>query len=171
MGAHWKYLKYVLRHKWFVFLGGLRYGVPLHQLIIHDLDKFLPRMWVPYVNQFYREGAPKLRKGYYHNPDSANVAFNTAWMRHCMGSRHHWQHYAMVSESGGDPVTRPMPDRFVREMVADWSGAGMAQGFGSDPQPWYRENRDRMTLHPETRAKVELYLGFESTRPSLQEAA
>ena len=160
MKSHLKYLSYVVRHKWFVFLGGLRYGVPLHQLAVHDWTKFLPREWIPYVNQFYRPGAPKLRAGYFHNPDLGNVAFNTAWVRHCMRNRHHWQGYAMVSESGGDPVTIPMPERFVREMVADWSGASRAQGFGPDPLPWYTKNRDRMHLHPQTRERVDALVGW-----------
>ena len=35
MRAHWAYFQYVMRHKWHVFVGCLRLGVPLHQAIIH----------------------------------------------------------------------------------------------------------------------------------------
>jgi hypothetical protein len=158
--AHLRYLSYVMRHKWFVLLGCLRYGVPIHQAIVHDWSKFLPSQWTPYVNQFYRDGAPKLRQGYFHNPDMGNVEFNAAWLRHCLDNKHHWQHYAMVGE-GDFSVTVPMPERFVREMCADWSGAGRAQGFGGDPLPWYTTNRDKMTLHPLTRQRVESILGYQ----------
>lgn len=48
----------------------------------------------------------------------------------------------------------PIPQRFVREMVADWYGAGMAQGK-TDIHAWYALNRDHMLLHPATRALVE----------------
>ena len=52
MRAHWAYFQYVMRHKWHVFVGCLRLGVPLHQAIIHDWVKFLPIEWDAYVRQF-----------------------------------------------------------------------------------------------------------------------
>lgn len=45
MKAHWNYFKYVIRHKWFVFIAGLQTGAPLWRLIIHDWTKFLLQMW------------------------------------------------------------------------------------------------------------------------------
>ena len=33
MRKHWLYLKYLMRHKWFVFVAGLRTGAPLWRLI------------------------------------------------------------------------------------------------------------------------------------------
>lgn len=156
---HLRYARYVARHKWFVFQAGLRLGVPIHQLIVHDWTKLRPSEWRPYVAHFYGKSSPTTREGYYHQPDLAKVAFNTAWLRHCMDNKHHWQRYAMVSEPGAEPVVIPMPRRFIREMVADWSGAGKAQGVGPNPNPWYERNRDRMILHPETRRYVEQVLG------------
>ena len=157
MRAHLRYLRYIARHKWFVFLGGFRFDVPLHQLLVHDWTKLLPREWTPYVNQFYREGAPTLRQGYYHNPDLGNVAFNAAWLRHCLDNKHHWQHYAMVGE-GAFSVVVPMPERFVREMLADWYGANRAQGGDGDICAWYLTNRGKMTLHPITTSRIETLL-------------
>lgn len=160
MNAHLRYLRYVLRHKWFVFLAGLQFRVPLHQLIVHDWTKFTPREWGPYVDQFYRQPQPANREGYYHNPDLAKTRFNTAWLRHGLDNKHHWQHYVMVTQPGKDPIVVPMPERFVREMVADWTGAGRAQGVGTDTRPWYTKNRDKMILHPGTRARVERLIGW-----------
>ena len=48
-----------------------------------------------------------------------------------------------------------MPEHFVREMVADWIGAGRAQGHGDDIVPWYRRNAHIMVLHPQTSLLVE----------------
>lgn len=214
--AHSRYLRYVLLHKWFVFLAGLRYGVPLWQALIHDWHKFLPSEWFPYVNQFYRKPTSTSREGYYHNPDQAKAEFNTAWLKHINRGAHHWQHWvlplgerpqvqrhwveeahsdlhdSMIAEYDNDkwqgridtncnitdmeglrrlwrlledanrpdPLVLPMPERYVREMVADWSGAGRAQGHGSDPRPWYRKNRDKMVLHPATRRRIEALLGI-----------
>ncbi len=41
MKRHINYFKYVVRHKWFVFLAGIKLGVPIMSLIIHDWDKFV----------------------------------------------------------------------------------------------------------------------------------
>lgn len=59
MKRHFAYLKYVLRHKYFVFREGLKLGVPILSLILHDWDKFLPDEWFPYARTFYApDGAP-----------------------------------------------------------------------------------------------------------------
>ena len=52
-----------------------------------------------------------------------------------------------------------MPQDYVREMVADWTGAGLAQGHGDDVVPWYQANKDKMVLHPATRREVETLIG------------
>ncbi|MEW6726891.1 MAG: DUF5662 family protein [Bacillota bacterium] len=52
----------------------------------------------------------------------------------------------------------PMPDRYRKEMLADWHGAGKAQGK-PDTKAWYLANKDKMLLHPETRDWVEAQLG------------
>lgn len=57
-----------------------------------------------------------------------------------------------------NPKVLPMPDRYRREMLADWKGAGLAMGK-PDTAAWYRANRHKMLLHPETRAWVEAQLG------------
>lgn len=163
MTAHFRYLRYVLRHKWFVFLGGLRFRVPLHQLIVHDWTKFKPSEWTPYVDQFYRKDSKHSgnnRAGYYHTPEQGKTRFNHAWIAHAHLNPHHWQRWAMVTEPGKEPVCAPMPERFIREMLADWSGAGRAQGAGPDPLPWYVKNRDRMYFHPTTRARIDTLIGY-----------
>jgi hypothetical protein len=54
-----------------------------------------------------------------------------------------------------------MPDRYRREMLADWRGAGRAYGRqpekNNDPDAaaWYLENRAKIILHPDTRAWLE----------------
>ena len=48
----------------------------------------------------------------------------------------------------------PMSSEARREMIADWRGAGQAQGQ-PDTQRWYLANKDKMQLHPETREWIE----------------
>lgn len=112
MRPHLQYLAYVVRHKWFVFRAGLRTGAPLWRLLVHDWSKFTPAEWGPYVRKFY---------GGWERLDE----FDQAWLHHQHHNPHHWQHWLLREDSGLLKLLR-MPDDLVREMVADWMGAGRA---------------------------------------------
>lgn len=88
LGRHLAYLKYVVRHKWFVFLEGRKMGVPLLNLILHDWTKFLPVEWGSYARAFYQPDG----KGWY-KPDPA---FFVAWNHHQKHNRHHWQYWLLA---------------------------------------------------------------------------
>jgi hypothetical protein len=157
MKPHLRYLRYVVLHKWYVFLAGLKVGVPVWRLVVHDWDKLLPRMWIPYVDHFYRGNSPvKKRTGYFHDYASASEAFNAALGSHVALHPHHWQHWLLnvTNETGAYPdITTPafpMPETYVREMVADWMGASKAQHVGWDVRPWFIDNSPKMALHTET---------------------
>lgn len=187
MRRHWAYLKYVLRHKWYVLREGRKLGVPLLILILHDWDKFLPDEWFPYARTFYKSNG---EKQYVESVD-----FAVAWMKHQHRNKHHWQYW--LTRLGGRPIRetnvvvwdrgdaqaiveretaggtvlelrdcafgmfpQPMPEVFRREMLADWRGAGLALGF-PDTAGWYMKNEGNIILHPETRAWVEVQLGIE----------
>lgn len=140
MNKHIKYLKYIIRHKFWVAYYCFKEGLILRGLL-HDLSKFLPGEWFPYVNYFY--GKPDEEK------------FNIAWLRHqrCC-NKHHWQWWILMQDEGITIVIK-MPKRYALEMICDWRGAGRAQGHGDDIKEWYDKNKDKMKLHPETRSFVE----------------
>jgi len=140
----------VLRHKWFVFIAGLVLHVPLWQLIIHDWHKFLPSEWMPYARTFYTLDGVKQYK--------PNEAFSYAWNRHQKRGLHHWQAWLITWDNGGTEALK-MPTRYMREMVADWKGAGRALGQ-PDTLGWYESKRDAMILHHDTRIQVEQLLGY-----------
>jgi len=52
-----------------------------------------------------------------------------------------------------------MPDKYRREMLADWYGAGRAYG-NPDTSGWYQQNREQIQLHPKTRQWIEDMLGL-----------
>jgi len=152
MRRHLKYLWYVLRHKWFVFVAGLQLRVSLWQLIIHDWHKITPVEWFPYARCFYELDG---RKRYV--PDEA---FTFAWNAHQKRGKHHWQYWLITWDHGGTDVLE-MPDRYRREMLADWMGAGRAiTGKWGGTLDWYTQNSDKMKLHPRTRQWVEVQLGY-----------
>lgn len=161
MRAHWLYLKYVVRHKWYVLLAGLWLGVPLRQLLVHDWSKLTPGEWFPYVAFFY--GPKEMiehkdgKLGYMHTPGT-HAAFDAAWNHHQKVNPHHWQYWVLLKDDGGT-LALPMPRPFYLEMVADWRGAGRAQNT-PDTLAWYKANRDKMVLHEATRWEVERLLGY-----------
>lgn len=148
MRPHLRYLSYVLRHKWFVLVAGLRVGAPLWRLMIHDWSKFTPAEWGPYVASFY--GPWK----YNERPAEVVEAFDRAWLHHQHANPHHWQHWVLREDSGAIKLLR-MPPPLVHEMVADWMGAGRAITGRWEVSEWYVKNRNVIQLHPDTRATVE----------------
>lgn len=147
MVKHLRYLSYVLRHKWFVFLAGLQMGAPLWRLLIHDWSKFTPAEWRPYVLSFYGPWA------YGDRPAEVVEAFDRAWLHHQHANPHHWQHWVLREDSGATKILE-MPEPFVREMVADWMGAGRAITGAWGAQDWFLKNREKILLHPDTAALV-----------------
>ncbi len=163
MIAHLRYLRYVIRHKWFVLYAGIRWTkAPLWRLLIHDWSKFRPSEWFPYVDTFYGEHARLKRE---ENDDfryavAANrreAAFDRAWLFHINRNPHHWQHWILLEDEGGGKTVY-MPERFVREMVADWLGAGRAITGSWDLREWYAKHRDKVTLHSRSRWILEQIL-------------
>lgn len=147
-----RHLQYLLRHKWYVFRAGLRLKVPVWQLIIHDLSKFRPNEWVPYTNHFF----PKPGSADWSNGREAitYAAFEMAQVRHFIRNPHHWQHWCEWDIVCGYIKPKPMPEYYIREMIADWEGAGRAKN-GPGVVDWYASHKGDLVLHPETRLKVE----------------
>jgi hypothetical protein len=146
---HYKYARYIWLHKKFVFIECCKLGIPLLG-IIHDLSKFKPSEWLPYAHYFYDKVSG----------ENEDQDFNLAWLHHQHNNLHHYQRWVLLMDDGGiEP--QPMPDRYRREMLADWRGAGKAiktvhPDWNVLPtDEWYLENADKIILHPETRKWVE----------------
>lgn len=161
---HLKYLKYVIRHKWFVFVACCRYGIVWRGLV-HDLSKFRPSEWFPYVNYFY--GTPYSNEesrqcftatgGILPTLEDYKKAFDIAWLRHQQRNDHHWQNWILRNDDGTSVIIE-MPRKCVLEMLADWEGAGRAINGGpqgsAETSRWYKKNYLRIQIHPRTRAFV-----------------
>ena len=133
-----RYLKYVLRHKWFVFIECARRGLVWRGLV-HDLSKFQPSEFFPYARHFYGDGKNK-------------AAFDFAWLLHQKRNRHHWQWWVLPEYDGMKVISMGRKD--VLEMFCDWKGAGRAHGT-PDTRRWYETNKSKILLHEETRTLVE----------------
>ena len=152
------YLKYVVRHKWFVFVACYRLGIPWLG-IVHDLSKFSRCEFGPYARNFFgpdgRRRNVRDATGAY-DPNSQRDEFRLAWLNH-QRNKHHWQAWVSVGDGGN---LRPLriPHRYCLEMVADWVGAGMAISGRKDPNQWYQSNKHNMILHEDSRKEIEAIL-------------
>lgn len=155
--SHLRYLRYVLRHKYYVLASGLAmarmlnsWTLSLHLLVrcvVHDWSKFLPSEWFAYVNYFYEP--PQL---------NTKHDFNVAWLHHQRRNLHHHQYWLLKEDSGETLVALPMPQVYLLEMLADWRGAGLASRGKDDIRSWYETNKHTMILHPDTRAQLEWWM-------------
>jgi hypothetical protein len=157
-----RYLKYILRHKWYVFVACCELGIPFAGLT-HDLSKLRLSEFIPYARHFYGKGGDirygRDKTGYYKAGDTGDEAFDRAWLYHQHRNPHHWQYWLLVQDEDPNKALA-MPSRYLDEMLADWRGAGKAQGT-PDTMAWYLAHRTKMVLHPETRVALEIMLHVE----------
>jgi len=122
-----KYLSYVLRHKWHVSVECFKSGL-VWRGITHDLSKFLPDEFFPYMLYFYVDS-----KKY-------DKMFDIAWLKHQHRNAHHWQHWLLQKDSG-NLVCIDIPKQYLIEMVCDWVGAGIAINGKADNSDKYFETK------------------------------
>lgn len=154
MKRHLAYLKYVLNHKRHVYHACRITRAPWWRSVIHDWSKFVPCEWTAYAHSFYNRDGSK--RDWKSRDPWEKMAFNRAWNHHQKANKHHWQYWVLTNDSD-DPKHSPlyMPDRYVREMVADWVGAGIAITGRMEVGTWYAANKHKIMLHDTTRTFVE----------------
>lgn len=143
---YWKYLKYLLGHKWNVGIECLKMGMFIHAFT-HDLSKFLPSEFGPYARNFFGK-----QKGD-HAQLKAIFDFEKAWLSHQRRNKHHWDYW--VQPAG--PIV-PMPTKHVKQMVVDWRG--MSRKLGDTAENYYQGEKGEMIMHYATTKRVEICLGI-----------
>jgi hypothetical protein len=163
VSKHFKYLSYIIRHKWFVFIACCRFGIPFRGLT-HDLSKLLPSEWLPYCQYFY--GGPHQAYDTFpswlkyefdcwkYSKEHVEQEFDQAWLFHQHRNNHHWQ-YWLLKNDDGSLVALQMPNKYVTEMVCDWVGAGRAITGKYEVKEWWQKNQDKMILHSSTFKRVQ----------------
>lgn len=149
---YWKYLIYILKHKYFVFLGGLKYKVPIWRLITHDWDKlFIPHIFLAFAVHNFGKEEEKFKNWY---------KYLTAVRDH-LRSKHHFENWLVLNPykfADGTIIELPIPEEYLREMIADWYGAGMSKGNKIDPVKWYEMHSTQIRLNLESRRLLEKIL-------------
>jgi len=102
MLKYFKYLQYLLKHKFYVGLECFKTGL-ITQGIFHDCSKLLPSEFFPYMYHFYgkKKDRPrgKQKEGYYKPTNTGDLKFDTAWLFHQNRNKHHWQFFCLASDS------------------------------------------------------------------------
>lgn len=162
-----KYLKYVIRHKWFVFLE-CRKLKRTWLGIIHDWSKFRPSEFIPYARYFYgnypkyNEMAGDCRNRIKLYKEDIDNRFDKAWLCHIHRNKHHWQYWLLQEDEGGQKNI-PIPIKYLNEMVADWHGAGRAITGKNNTLVWYERNKAVIRLNRINRKWVEKKLQEANT--------
>lgn len=143
------YLALTLKHKFHVLRYGIRLGVPIVSLIVHDYTKLYPWNLYSYGRQFFGDqGDPE--------------GFAYTWLHHQNRHRHHWEYWIMTTGHNrggfGDGHVMDIPEKYVREMVADWLAASRTYN-GKDVTSlesweWFTQNFERIQVSETTRIRI-----------------
>ena len=136
-------------HKWYVLKVGLKLGIPIVTLILHDLSKFSRLEFTQYAKTFYYENG-----GNTFNPSDQ---FDEAWLHHQKVNKHHHQAWVLLSDEG-TLTPLPIPYPYVHEMVTDWLVMEMMIPDSLSASDFYLQKCKSMCIHPTSRYLIELLL-------------
>lgn len=164
MWQYWSHFKYIVKHKWYVFVICAGKGI-VWRGITHDVSKFLPSEFFPYANYFFHPDGT--RRDLKNNAPLSreHERFTQAWCLHTRRNDHHWEFWNVTAHGSGmflehDCVIPPLSA--LIELVSDMVGASAAQGNGypvGGARDYYLASIDRIKLHPVARMVVETMLG------------
>jgi hypothetical protein len=156
------YLKYLLKHKWYVMIECFKYKL-FWRGLVHDISKFYPSEFIPYSN-YFNEWIKRNNNNeinYYNPTNTDDELYNFAAFRHQKRNKHHWQWWISPQNEGGVKILEIL-EPYRTEMLCDWIGAGKAQGRFSpkndclyETRKWWDANKDKMQLHENTRKYFE----------------
>ena len=83
-------------------------------------------------------------------------AFNKAWLFHIHRNPHHWQHWVLLHDEPDEPMECiEMPHNYVVEMICDWWAFSWKDDDRFEIFDWYKEHKNHIMLHKNTRKLVE----------------
>ena len=130
----WRFLIYLLRHKYYVLIYGLKLGgIPFSRLFFHDSDKLSTNF-----DHFAL-----------HYAGIKGKAQEYALKTHIYAHPHHYEGW--FGERMDDPSRR--------EMLVDWQAANKAKRSPFTVAEFYLSKVDHTVIHPETLRWLEQQLG------------
>lgn len=104
------------------------------------------------MSKFSRIEYSSYQQRFFSNAENP-LPFAYAWLHHENYNPHHWGYW--IPRSGkfaGQPL--PMPENYIREMVADWLAAKRAYEGSWDMSDWLSKNLSRIKVHPDTKMQI-----------------
>jgi hypothetical protein len=138
-----KYLKVILKHKWYVAIECFKRGL-FWQGLIHDLSKLG-------ITEFMRSAR------YFYGDDLDcqidQDEYMLAWLHHKGHNKHHWEYW--IDWRDGQAVPIKIPLRYLKEMLCDFIGASRAyngDAYTRDkPLTYFLSNKNSMIMHDESK--------------------
>lgn len=148
-----KYIKHFIvisKHKWYVGIECFKRGL-YWQGIVHDLSKFGFTEFFTSARYFQGDSSPI-------DAEKKERGYSIAWLNHKAKNKHHWIYW--TDRKDGKEIAVPMPDKYIKEMLCDYIGAGKAYNktkyTNQSPLNYYENvDKNKMLLHQETRLKFE----------------
>lgn len=130
------------------------FGEPLEE---HDSSKYSNEEYKAYDAYFY--GQSKLKSDASKAIENVRIdkAFDYAWLHHIHNNPHHWQYWVLIQDDG---TTKPIdiPEKHIREMIADWSSFAYLNKRPEDLIEWYASHREKQRMTYRTRKQVDKYV-------------
>ena len=152
------HLKTITRHK--IEVGKLCFKVGLYrQGLCHDLSKYSPTELITGARYYQGTRSP-------NTAEREDRGFSEAWLHHQGRNRHHFEYWIdpLCEDTGQVIKPAPMPMRYVVEMFCDRVAAcKVYQGDAytcASPLAYYERNRDKIIIHPDSRAVLEGLLEY-----------
>lgn len=138
----------VLKHKYYVFIYCCKLGIPW-QGITHDLSKF---SWIEFSEAIK-----------FYDPTKSPIAvakekqgYSMAWIHHKGHNPHHCEYWA--DSLSTNPKGLQMPNKYVKELIADYLGAGkvyFGQFFTYEKElEYWKKLKTQILIHPTTAETV-----------------
>ena len=143
------HLKTILVHKFWVFVYCCKLGIPW-QGVTHDLSKF---SWIEFKESviFCQGGKkspiPKAKE---------TQGYSLAWQHHKGRNKHHYEYW--TDNYDNQTTAIEMPEKYVRELVADWLAAGRTYNGRSftiyDEIDWWENSKDYKLINDNTKYRI-----------------
>lgn len=118
----------------------------ISKVSLHDESKYSADEYDAYDTYFYGGNKSPVVK----------EAFDYAWLHHIHSNPHHWQYWVLINDDASEGTRAlEMPLEYVYEMIADWWSFSWKKGDLAEIFNWYKDHKERMILHKNTKKVVE----------------
>ncbi len=150
-----KHFVTITKHRHKVIAHCKKAGI-LWQGLRHDLSKYTPVEFIAGAKYYVGTRSP-------NEIEREKFGYSKAWLHHKGRNRHHFEYWQDAIPAEKKPLAPvEMPIKFAAEMFCDRVAASkIYKGENyTDASAWeyYAPNRDRLPMHPKTKAVLEQWL-------------